>query len=228
MKAKFGAIVVAGRGKIGGHVASQNRSGSYFRTKVTPINRNSASQAGVRERLTGISQSWRGLTEAQRTAWNAAVNDYSRTDIFGDVRNPSGFTLFQRLNNNLSAIGISTISDPPVPESVGVCTAGALTYTVGSPALSLALSNTVPADTKVKVFATAPLSAGKNFVKSEFRLITVLAAAATSPANLKTAYETKFGSLGSVGQKIFVQLVCVNSNTGQEGTPSIASAISAS
>jgi len=36
MKTLFGAIVVDGRGKLGGHVASKNRHGSYFRTKVSP------------------------------------------------------------------------------------------------------------------------------------------------------------------------------------------------
>jgi hypothetical protein len=77
------------------------------------------------------------------------------------------------------------------------------------------------------VFATAPLSAGKSFVKSEFRLITVLASGATSPANLKTAYEAKFGSLGSIGQKIFVEIKPVNTITGQVGGTSQASVISA-
>jgi len=38
MKTLFGAIVVDGRGKLGGHVASKNRHGSYFRTKVSQAN----------------------------------------------------------------------------------------------------------------------------------------------------------------------------------------------
>ena len=101
MKIKFGALVVAGRGKIGGHVASRNRAGAYLRTKVTPVNPATVYQVAVRNRLAGISTDWRGLTAAQRTAWNAAVSDYAKTDIFGDIRNPSGFNLHQKLNNNL-------------------------------------------------------------------------------------------------------------------------------
>jgi len=228
MKIKFGSIVTDGRGKIGGHVASKNRSGAYIRTKVTPVNAQTTAQTNVRNRFSGFSQGWAALTEAQRAAWNAAVASYARTDIFGDLKNPTGFNLFQRLNNNLAVCGVAQISDPPVPESVGTCTAGVLTYAVGTPALSLALSNAVPADTEMKVFATAPMSAGKSFVKAEFRLITTLAAAATSPANLLTAYQTKFGSVGAVGQKISVKLEAVNTNTGQTGSPSQASAISAS
>jgi hypothetical protein len=102
MKTKFGAIIVDGRNKIGGHVASKNRAGSYLRTKVTPTNPGTTYQVNVRNRLAGISTAWRALTEAQRKAWNVAVSNYARTDIFGDLKNPSGFNLHQQLNNNQS------------------------------------------------------------------------------------------------------------------------------
>ena len=58
MKLKFGAIVTDGRGKIGGHVASKNRSGAYLRTKVTPSNPNTVAQVQVRSILASLSQSW--------------------------------------------------------------------------------------------------------------------------------------------------------------------------
>jgi hypothetical protein len=158
MKAKFGAIVVAGRGKIGGHVAAQNRGGAYFRTKVTPSNPQSAAQGGIRSLFTSLAQAWRSLTQAQRDAWNAAVSDYQRTDIFGDLRTPSGINLFQRLNNVLMQCGEDMILTPPLPAEVANVYGTGLTYAVGTPALSLALSETVPANTAVMVFATAPMS----------------------------------------------------------------------
>lgn len=227
MKLKFGALVVDGRGKIGGHVASKNRAGSYLRTKVTPVNPQTGYQGQVRNLFTTLSQGWRGLTQAQRDAWNAAVSDYARTDIFGDLKNPTGFNLYQRLNNNLNSIGESTISSPPLPESVGEIVATSLTAEDGTVAesLSVALENAVPADTTVKIFATAPQSAGRSFVKSQYRQIGTLAAAATSPADILSEYQARFGSTGEVGQKIFVKLLAVNSNTGQAGTPSQVSAL---
>lgn len=227
MKMKFGAIVVDGRGKIGGHVASKNRAGAYLRTKVTPVNKQTTYQLEVRNRFTTRSQAWRGLTQEQRDAWNAAVNDYAKTDIFGDLRNPSGFSLYQRLNNNLLIIGESAISVPPLPAAVGEVVCDTLTAKDGTVAesLSLTLEGAVPAGTNVKVFATAPQSAGKSFVKSEYRLIGILAPAATSPADLLSDYQAKFGSTGVAGQKIFVKLQAVNSTTGQTGTPSEASAL---
>src|SRR5690606_4703877 len=118
MKAKFGALVVAGSGQINGFVASRNRAGAYFRTKVTPVNPQTASQNAVRQRLTGNAQAWRGLSEAQRASWNAAVSGFARTDIFGDLKNPSGFNLFVRINNNLEAAGQSPLTAAPVPSEV--------------------------------------------------------------------------------------------------------------
>lgn len=220
MKTKFGAIVVDGRGKIGGHVASKNRAGSYFRTKVTPVNRQNANQLAVRNRFANISQGWRGITQSARDSWNAAVGDFARTDIFGDLRNPTGFNLYQRLNNNLSIISGVKLVTPPLPSPVGVVVAKSLTVTVGTPALSLVMDEAVPAGTAVKVFATAPQSAGKSFVKSEFRMIAVLAPAAAATANILSDYQDRFGGIGEIGQKIFVRLEAVNFLTGQAGTPS--------
>lgn len=225
MKMKFGAIVVGGRGKIGGHVASQNRGGAYLRTKVTPVNPQSSAQLNVRSRLTEFSQAWSGLTEEQRLAWNNAVGDYARTDIFGDLRNPSGFNLYQRLNNNLAIVGVAPINTPPLPGAVGSCYATAFLIGTEVESALLTLSHTVPANTAVQVWATPPVSAGKSFVKSQYRLITVLATAATSPANIAEEYIAKFGDGASLGQKVFVKTVAVNKVTGQVSTPSQVSAI---
>jgi hypothetical protein len=227
MKAKFGSIVVAGSGKIGGHVASRNRGGAYFRTKVTPVNPSTSAQAAVRARLTTNAQAWRGLTAAQRDQWNAAVADFSRTDIFGDLRNPSGFNLYVRINNNLASLGVAAVSVPPMPQSVDSYSDPVLTYTVGAAALSLAFTAVAGDDSGYQIWATPPLSAGKNFVKSEFRLIDTGTAAGASPIDILAAYQAVFGNVGSVGDKIFVKIVPVGGTTGITGIAVSTSTISA-
>jgi hypothetical protein len=226
MKTKFGSIIVSGSGKIGGHVASRNRAGSYLRTKVTPVNPSTAAQQSIRNRLTGLSQAWKALTAAQRIAWNAAVSDYAKTDVFGDLRNPSGFNLFQRLNNNLLIVGESQISDPPVPGSVYAMATMSLAVVTGTPALTLTFTGAIPATDAVKLFATAPVSAGVSFVKSEYRLIGVLTDADTSAKVITTLYGAKFGAITENGLKVFVKAVPVNIATGQEGIGLTASSIS--
>lgn len=225
MKAKWGALVVDGRGKIGGHVASKNRSGGYFRTKVTPVNPRTADQSLVRNRLTAISQAWRGLTAAQRSAWNAAVASFAKTNVFGDLVNPTGFNLYQRLNNNLVAVSQAQITSPPTPEAVDDIVIGALTVTAATDTVSLAYTPGA-GGSSVKVFATPPQSPGKSFVKSEYRYIGSFESDDVSPTDLGAVYTGKFGSLTSAaGQKVFVKTVAINQTTGQAGVAQSTSAI---
>jgi hypothetical protein len=67
--------------------------------------------------------------------------------------------------------------------------------------------------------ATAPLSAGKDFVPgSAFRYIATIAAAATSPQDIAAAYAVVFGSIvNGTGQKIFVEMFLVENSSGLTG-----------
>lgn len=225
MKCKFGAIVVDGRNKIGGHVASKNRAGSYFRTKVTPTNPGTTYQVNVRNRLGGLSSAWRGLTAAQRLAWNAAVGDYAKTDIFGDLKNPSGFNLHQMLNNNLLNVGESAITTPPLPEAVDAFLTLSGAAAAGAQSFTITFTAAIAADHKVKVLATPGISAGISFVKSEFRQVTTWADTTGSPADFAGSYIAKFGAVPAEGTKIFIKLVQVHKTTGQAGIAIQASLI---
>lgn len=225
MKLKFGALVVAGRGKIGGHVASRNRGGAYLRTKVTPVNPATLSQQGVRNRFSGISSGWRGLTEAQRTAWNQCVCDFAKTDIFGDIRNPTGFNLYQRLNNNLVNISKAQITVPPLVEAVDANVTLSIAASEGGGTVTVTYTDAIAADHSVLVFATQAVSPGVNFVKSEYRQIYVMVAADVTPFEIGAEYETKFGPVGAEGMKIFLKMIHINWNSGQAGIAIAASAI---
>lgn len=226
MKMKFGAIVTDGRGKIGGHVASKNRAGAYLRTKVTPVNPRFPDQTVVRNRLGGLAQAWRGLTEAQRASWNAAVGAFAKTDIFGDLKNPTGFNLYQQINNNLIRIGETALDTPPSPVAVVDIIIGALSVAAAAGTASLAYTAGADATSMIEVAATAPISAGVSFVKSEYRLIGSFLANALSPYDLATEYVAKFGSLaGQSGKKIFVRTKAISVATGIAGTPQSTSAI---
>jgi len=117
-KIKFGMMMTDARGKLGGQVFSKNKGGAYIRTKVTPVNPATVAQQLVRAIFAFFSQNWRALTEAQRTAWNAAVSNFTSTDIFADVRTPSGFNLYKKLNQNLLLISAAPIATPPLPQTV--------------------------------------------------------------------------------------------------------------
>lgn len=226
MKIKWGAFVVAGRGSAGGTVASRNTYGTYFRNKVTPNNVNTVAQQLVRQFMALVSQSWRGLTQIQRDVWNSVTNSYQATDIFGDTFAYTGFNLFMRLNRNLLEINEATIDDAPSPVSVSGFISLELAVDIALATLIATFAGAIDADTKVIVTATAPQSAGKNFVKSEYRKIAVLDSTDVTPKNLEAEYIAKFGSLGSAGSKIFIQFKPIAIATGQPGTTLSASTIS--
>lgn len=226
MKIKWGALVVDGRNKIGGQVASKNRSGAYMRNKVTPVNPQSSFQVAVRARLASISAAWRALTVAQRAAWNAAVADYRTTDIFGDIQNPSGFSLHQKLNSNLVNIGEAMLTEPPLPVAVPVFDTLSAAFANGAQTAVLTVTPAaLPSGSVLIIRATPAISAGRSFVKSEFRQISVVTSVVAGSVNIATAYIAKFGAIGAPGSKIFVECVHVSTNTGQQSQPQQASAI---
>lgn len=217
MKIKLGSNIADARGKLNGHVFSKNRYGNYVRNKVTPVNPSTSYQTTVRNRLGFLSSLWAGLTAAQRAAWNAVVSSFGKTNIFGDIVNPSGKTLHQMLNNELLICGESAITTPPVPAPVDAFTEIEIAIAAAAATATLTYTPAIAADHKVKVYATPGLSAGISFVKSEYRLIEVIAAADASPYSFKDAYEERFGALPPAGTKVFVKVVQVNTDTGQAG-----------
>jgi hypothetical protein len=217
MKTKFGALMVDGRGKIGGHVASKNRGGNYLRTKVTPVNPQSPAQSAVRAAFTAISQAWRALTNNQRASFNGAVSNFAKTDIFGDLRNPSGANLHQRLNMNLNSVGAAFITDAPALSSSPVTDDFTVAANATTPSLVVSWTGgAIPAGVDVVVEATEQVSPGKSFVKNMFRLIQVLPSGDTSTTAILSAYTAKFGALVA-GQKIGFRFRAVDNTTGIVG-----------
>jgi hypothetical protein len=224
-KIKFGMMMTDARNKLGGQVFSKNRGGAYVRTKVTPANAQTAFQTAVRSILTYLAQNFRALTANQILAWNNAVSDFTSTDIFGDVKTPSGLNLYVRLNANLAKIGEAYITAPPLPSNVTPITGVAVAAAAGAGTVSISANEaTVGAGQKMYIEATACLSPGKNFVKSEFRTIGYTGANAALPYAAGAAYTTKFGAM-TAGQKLFIRVRTVDTTTGLESLPVVVSCI---
>lgn len=214
---KFGAIVVAGSGKIGGHVASKNRAGAYLRTKTTPSNPRTTAQALVRGILSSVSTAWAGLTDAQRAGWNGAVAQWAKTDIFGDIKNPSGFNLFMKINANLLSIEEAILMDVPAKQELGDLLLSAATVAVGAATVTFTFLGTAAAGTTVQVSATPPMSAGISNAKKRFRNISFYSGAPVA-ADIYTAYVAKFGA-PAAGDNIQFAVELIGDN-GQKGVKS--------
>ncbi len=217
-KVMFGNGIAEIRGSIAGNVYSRGSYGAYIRNRVTPSNPSTVAQQAVRAALAEVAQGWSGLTEAQREQWNTQAPNFSHTNIFGQGQNLTGFNLYGRINKNILDIGGATVSVPPVVTSVTNVTSLTLTADTTAGTMEAAFTPAIPATQTMVVWATAPQSAGKQFVKSEYRIIDTLLAADTTPEDLAAAYITKFGALPQVGQKVFIKFVPVITLKGLKGT----------
>jgi len=195
------------RGKLGGQVFSKNRGGAYVRTKVTPTNPQSVNQTVVRQLFGTIAQLWSTLSNTVRSEWNSAIEEWKTTDIFGDLRTPSGKALHQRLNQQAQVAGYGAIASPPAKLEMvsGVVTAGQLAIGVAEITITGAYAG---ADARVMLYATPQLSQGTKFVKDKLRNVYNSVANAFTPADAYDAYQTRFG-VPTVGDNVYLGIVYV-------------------
>lgn len=201
-KIKFGMMMTDARGKLGGQVFSKNNAGNYVRTKVTPNNPQSIAQSSARALFSAISQQWSGLTQAVRDSFDAAVADWARTDIFGDLRNPTGKNLFQRLNNQAQSAGLSPVVTVPAKLTMPDDIVTSVVIAIGAGTLTLTGANT-SASTQIMLSATPSLTQGTKFVKNRLAVITNFAGDSAVPADEYTAYTNKYG-VPTAGDNIYV------------------------
>jgi len=208
-KIKLGAIVVAMSGKLGGHVFARNRGGAYMRTKVTPTNPNTSVQSAVRSAFASISSAWSSLTTSQRKSWNTAVNLFKKTDVFGDIKVPSGKALFQRLNSNLNSKSIARIDVAPQPKEV--LTAEITGVDIDDFDQYEATFDGTPASGSTLVYSSGPVSAGTTYVKNLMRLLPENLNVVAGTLSVFASYSARFPA-PVVGQKIFTGIRFMNAN----------------
>jgi len=202
----------------GSTTAGHNRYGSYFRNRVIPTNPVTTPQTAVRDRLATNSQNWRDLTPAQRLGWEAFGAEIVRTDTLGETYTLNGQTAFMYVNQNRRALSQSQLSDAPAVDPAPALLTAIATIDQSNIVPNYGISYTATplgANDKLMIFATAGVSAGRNFLPNgAFKLIMVTALAAASPADILTAYQAVFG-VAIVDEKIFFKLKPVRQTTGQ-------------
>lgn len=226
-KIQFTAFMADARNKLNGNVFSKNRYGNYIRNKVTPVNPQTSYQQQQRQQLGNLASQWRGLTQAQRDAWGAAVTNFPRKDIFGNTQYLSANTLYVTLNKNLTNAGSSVISDPPSPVAIPEFIVNSVSAAAGAGTLTISVTpDAVPSGFVLFVKATGNVGPGKNFVKNLLRFIGT-ATVSSGTADIASLWIARFGSLVA-GQRITVQAFLVSTDSGQAGVPSQATTIVAS
>lgn len=209
-KIKMGSMVVDISGKLGGHVYAKNKGGNYVRTKATPLNPQSTAQMAIRGQFASISSRWSELTDPQRESFNGFVSSYATTDIFGDIRNPSGKALFQKLNQNLVNSGQAQIDVCVAPSNVSFANVIGASVNVANETF-LVDSQGDTTGQRILFFATKPVSAGTKFVKNDMRVIGVVNGQVGQAIDIWAEYTAKYGNI-TLGSNIFLGTRVINAN----------------
>jgi len=208
-----GIGTVDGRGKLNGSVASKNKGGNYWRTKVTPTNPRSAAQSQVRSNMSYVSRAWKELDAVDRDAWNSIADSFPYTNIFGETKTLSGFAFWTKLNMNKMQNGSGTLYDmPPTMDGPVGLTLGAVEIVATGDQFDVNLTGTASGNS-TWVFASKPVSNGVGATPSGMKFIKFVSGVTTT-IDIFAAYTAIFGSLPAAGtKKIFVGIVSCNNTS---------------
>lgn len=123
---KFSGLVSEMKGKLNGSVLSSNRGGAYIRNNKAGQKNLSAKSTQVKNKFGSLASQWRNLSVEQQEQWALMAPNYPTTNKFGDVRIPSGYELFMRLNGTLQLMNLPLQALPSAPVSLNPL--GAVSY----------------------------------------------------------------------------------------------------
>lgn len=224
-KILLGVAFAQVRGSIGGTVFSQNANGAYIRNRSEPINPNTIAQQAARQVLTGNATAWKALSDANRQTWIDQAANYPYTDTLGQVKFYTPQQLFMVVNQRLVNAGEARLLTMIAPITLQTFNSMTAAYAAGAGTFNITItldgSTTTGANSLVKLYASAPVTAGVRFVsKSKLRLIATVANSTVTPTDAAANYLAVFGAGAVVaGNIIMLRAVLVDDRTGQEGSP---------
>lgn len=225
MKTLWGALMVDGRGKLGGHVAQRGPYGNILRTKTTPINKNTVLQQHRRITTAELTQGWAGLTEDQRKGWNDFATDNPVTDIFGNKIDLSGINMYCKINMNFESVGLPRAASHPRRDARRLKRFYKAQLKGQGGIITIDSNVPIATGILVGVYASPAVSPGITLLNNRFKHITILSDTDTFPVDITTAYEHYFGPAVATGDKIFTRLVQISDISGLASPPIISSAI---
>lgn len=112
------ALMTHASGSLGGITASRNKSGNYFRARVTPTQPDTCRQNESRAIFSQLASSYADLSPIQRVMWEEYAENSPVTHTCGSVTPISGQNAFIRNNANRIRSGMPLRTD--APESYGM------------------------------------------------------------------------------------------------------------
>ena len=212
-------------GSAKGVTAAKVKSRKYIRNRGYGGSTRTSFQASVKSVFKQLSQSWKGLTNAQILAWNAAANTAEGRSVLGTKSKISGCNLFMRLNYWRVFCGGAILT--AVPELNGVVAPADATIALSASAMTLTLPSIPDPATNLKliIMASEPQSNGVTRAYEKAAEFMTPQDPTTEAIALKTAYDSKYGAPSAGVPKVFFKYFYVNTATGEKSGEKLATAI---
>ena len=206
-------------GSVGNQTSSRNRSGQYRRQRAMPTQPRTASQMAARARMASQSSAWRGLTDAQRAAWNAFAQSFTVVNSLGATINLTGAQSFVKINCVNLLNGDAVVTAPPALPAFTACSATGADGTAGTQLLELA-GATPTVGIRHMIYASPQLSPGVSY-NANFRYLQTSTLYTAGKLALTAIYTAKFGAM-IAGKKVFVKVVQSLAGFQDNGTVFVA------
>ncbi len=194
-KLRYGSVITDARGSIEGITLTKGRFGAVAKARANPTRKLTALNTNYQAGLATVTKRWgSALTQAQRDGWKALAAANPITDVYGNLHALTGLQMFTRVNQVRRAVGLSILDASPADQTATALVTIAVAVTT-APLVSIAFTATpLSVGHRLYIFATQPLSPGRDSVESELRFIGVSGLAVASPFNATTLYTTRFGN----------------------------------
>lgn len=214
-----GGLVGQISGRLGGDVYSHNRYGQYVRAGTNPVTSTTPYALAAKARMTSVTQTWQGLSAAEKLAWNAWANTNPTINRLGESIHLTGHAAFVGLSARILAVPTGIQTTPPIVPAPLPLISLTFTADIGPGVFEFAYNATpLPATSRLWINACVLDSAGINYVENYLRLVGTSASAQASPFDPQTLIEARFGEL-QVGQIIVATVSVIDLDDGQLSAP---------
>lgn len=169
MLAKFGSIIIDGKGTIGGFIIQKNKAGTIVRVKKSPTQPNNPLQLNTRAYFAYCQSQYNHLTAEQINEWNIFAAKMPVTNYFGDIRFLSGQQMFMYCAMNFFNSGMQPLQNAPTdtghPNNIQ------LTYFINRVSSTIVqFEDTLGPNDLLKIKITRPLRPSIHYFEDKFNL----------------------------------------------------------
>lgn len=208
MKAKFGAIVTSGSGKLSGNVVTSGKSGSVFSKKRTAKSQPSASLSRQNLYFSTLCSTWKTLSAVQKAVWTSLP-----------ISTVSAFDNFKNTNLPILVAGGSVALSPVAGTKPFIDNAFNASFCPSQSVFRLDYPLILEPNTSLLVYSSKAVSNSVSIRKSDYRLIKVCNDASIFPLDQYSYYTAVFGNIAPAVGHLGLKLVIVNKLSGSVSSP---------